>query len=56
MNFVPAGTDPDGPSGMVAPGGQVFAGKPDAYLDIDDLEFLEISLTLCSPIESTRKE
>lgn len=55
MNFVPAGTDPDGPSGMVAPP-QVFAGKPDAYLDIDDLEFVEVSLTLSSPIESTRKE
>lgn len=30
MNFVPAGTDPDGPSGT-----QVFAGKPDAYVDPD---------------------
>ena len=30
MNFVPAGTDPDGPSGT-----QVFAGKPDAYMDPD---------------------
>ena len=30
MNFVPAGTDPDGPSGP-----QVFAGRPDDYVDPD---------------------
>ena len=34
IKFVPAGTDPDGPSGMVAPP-QVFAGRPDAYVDQD---------------------
>ena len=34
MNFVPAGTDPDGPSGMVVPP-QVIAGRPDAYVDPD---------------------
>jgi len=44
IKFVPAGTDPDGPSGMVTPP-QVFAGRPDAYLDMDDLEYLEISIT-----------
>jgi len=34
MEFVPEGTDPDGPSGMATPP-QVFAGKPDAYVDPD---------------------
>ena len=34
IKFVPAGTDPDGPSGMVAPP-QVFAGRPDTYVDPD---------------------
>jgi len=35
VKFVKAGTDPNGPTGMVAPP-QVVTGKPDAYVDPDD--------------------
>lgn len=39
MKFIPEGTDPDGPAGMKnRQQYKVEGGRPDAYLDLDDVE------------------
>ena len=37
IQFVPEGTDPDGPSGVLVAQG-TEGGRPDAYVDLDDIE------------------
>lgn len=49
IKFVPEGTDPDGPSGMkdrVAY--KADGGRPDAYLDLDDVEATPTAIYPCT--------